>query len=68
MELLNSRMNYVTRRPVRDWIADDESQLTADFDPDSNPGSTIYVISSKEVYVKNSQRKWQKAGSTEVLT
>ena len=61
------KWNPYTGGYTRDWIADDESPLTADFDPDSNPGSTVFVISTKEVWVKNSQKQWQKAGTTEVM-
>lgn len=60
--------NPYTGGYTRDWIADDADQLHADFDPDSNPGSTIYVISTEDVYIKNSQRKWQKSGTNEVIT
>lgn len=52
---------------VRDWLADSPDGISAGFDAESNPGSTIYVISTKDLYVKNSQRQWQKAGTTEVL-
>lgn len=67
MELVKSEWNPFTGGYTKDWIADDESQLTADFDPDSNPGSTVYVIATKAVFMKNSQRKWQKVGTTEVV-
>lgn len=63
----NNEWNPFVGGYSRDWIADDEDQLSAGFDPESNPGSTIYVISTKQVYIKNSQRKWQLCGSTEVL-
>ena len=49
------------------WLADDETGITADFDPDGNEGSMIYVISTDSVYMKNTKRKWQKCGTSEVI-
>lgn len=49
------------------WLADDESQITASFDPDGASGSVIMVISTRATYMKNTQGKWQKVGTTEVI-
>jgi hypothetical protein len=49
------------------WVADDESKLTAGFDPDCAVGSMILVISTGDTYIKNTEGKWQKVGTTEVL-
>ena len=49
------------------WLADDATGITADFDPDGVPGSTILVISTETTYMKNSQGKWQKCGTNEVI-
>lgn len=65
MKLILMEWNPTIGGYQKSWLADDESQVTASFDPDSNPGSTIFVISTQAVYVKNSKGKWQKAGTTE---
>lgn len=49
------------------WLADKESDVTADFDPEGACGSVILVIESKATYMKNTQGKWQKPGTTEVI-
>ena len=49
------------------WLADDETGITADFDADGAEGSSIFVISTEATYMKNTQGKWQKCGTTEVI-
>lgn len=65
--LLSREWNEVTGGYHKDWLADEESAVSADFDKDSNPGSTIYCIDTQTVFIKNSKGQWQRAGSTEVL-
>ena len=48
------------------WLADTDSDIPANFDPDSAVGSVIMVIATQETWMKNSQGKWQKCGTTEV--
>lgn len=50
------------------WLADDESKIAADFDPDSAVGSMILVIATKALFVKNCKGEWQRSGTTEVVT
>lgn len=64
MKLIIMEWNPTLDGYQKSWLADNESQVTASFDPDSTPGSTIYVISTKNVYVKNTNGRWQKAGTT----
>ena len=51
----------------RVWLADDESEITANFDRESAPSSMIVVISTKSKYIKNSKGQWQKSGTAEVI-
>lgn len=41
--------------------------VVSELDPDCAIGSSILVISSGAMYIKNTEGKWQKSGSTEVL-
>ena len=45
----------------------EETGITADFDAEGAEGSIILVISTEATYMKNTQGKWQKCGSTEVI-
>lgn len=67
IKLIHSEWNETTGGYQRDWLADDASQITAGFGASDNPGSTIYCIADQSVYIKNTQGKWQKAGTTEVV-
>jgi hypothetical protein len=67
MKLIEREWNVILNEYTNVWLADDESGITATFDPDSAPGSTIIVISTKSVWMKNTQGKWQKCGTTEVV-
>lgn len=49
------------------WLADRESDITAGFDPEGAAGSAIQVIETKSTYMKNTEGKWQKVGTTEVI-
>ena len=67
MTLIEQHLTQYPNEYRRVWLADDASQITAGFDPDSAEGSVIYVIASKDVYFKNSKKQWQKAGTIEVI-
>ena len=67
MKLIEREWNVILNEYMNVWLADDESGITADFDSDSAAGSTIIVISTSSTYMKNTQGKWQKAGTTEVV-
>lgn len=49
------------------WLADTAEEITADCDPKCACGSMILVISTGDTYIKNTQGKWQKFGSDEVI-
>lgn len=49
------------------WLAENEDEITADFDPRGAEGSMILVISTNALYIKNPSGKWQKCGTTEVV-
>ena len=66
MKLIEREWNVILNKYTNMWLADDESGITATFDPDSAEGSTIVVISTKSVWMKNTKGKWQKCGTTEV--
>lgn len=66
MELIDSKWNYAQGQTERSWLADEESELTADFDPTSSVGSSILVIGTGNIWMKNTKRKWQKVGTSEV--
>lgn len=67
MKLINREWNAYLGKYQNMWLADDESDITANFDPDGAEGSTIIVISTEATYMKNTSAQWQKCGSTEVI-
>lgn len=67
MKLLSRRWNAFLNKYENTWLADDESGITAGFDPDAAEGSIILVITTEATWMKNTQGKWQKCGSTEVI-
>lgn len=67
MILIESKWNPILEKYTHGWLANDESGITADFDPNGAAGSTIIVISTASTYIKNADGKWQKVGTTEVV-
>lgn len=67
MKLIDREWNIHLSKYQNIWLADDESELSADFDPDGAEGSMIIVISTQANYMKNTNGKWQKLGTTEVI-
>lgn len=67
MALIEHEYNAYLDKYVNVWVADDKSELVADFDSESAPSSMIFVISTQETYMKNTAGKWQKMGSSEVV-
>lgn len=49
------------------YLADTPDEITADCFGDCGCGSMILVISTGDTYIKNTQGKWQKFGSDEVI-
>ena len=67
MRLIDRDWNAYLGKYQNMWLADDDSAIPSDFDPDGAEGSTILVISIQSTYMKNCSGKWQKCGSTEVI-
>lgn len=67
MRMISCEWNACCNKYHHMWIADDESGITADFDPDCSVGSTIIVISTNSTWMKNTKGKWQKCGTNEVI-
>ena len=67
MKLINREWNPYLGKYQNMWLADDEDGLSANFDPDGAEGSTVIVISTDTTYMKNTECKWQRCGSREVI-
>ena len=67
MKLIDREWNPFLDKYQNMWLADDESGIKPDFDPDGSEGSVIMVISTQSTWMKNSTGKWQKCGTTEVI-
>lgn len=67
MKLIEKEWIEVQYKHRHVWLAQTAEEITAGFDPDSAEGSMILVISTGETYIKNTEGKWQKVGSTEVV-
>lgn len=67
MKLIDHEWNETLNKRTNTWLANDESQITAGFDPECAEGSVILVISTNATFIKNADGKWQKVGTTEVI-
>lgn len=67
MKLIEQRWNPHLAQYEKTWLADTVDEITANCDPDSACGSVILVISTGDSYMKNTECKWQKVGTTEVI-
>ncbi len=67
MKLIEREWNEFLNKYQHMWIADTEEGITPGFDPDGATGSMIMVISTNATWLKNSEGKWQKVGTTEVI-
>ena len=67
MKLIEQKWNPHLGQYEKTWLADDESELTAAFDPEGAAGSVVLVISTESTWMKNTQGQWQKLGTTEVI-
>lgn len=67
MKLIDREWNAFLNKYMNMWLANEDSDIAADFDPDGAEGSMILVIASQSTYMKNTEGKWQKYGSTEVI-
>ena len=67
MKLIDSKCVGYPGKFLRTWLANNEDDITSDFDPESVEGSMIMVISTGAMYIKNCDGKWQKYGTSEVI-
>ena len=67
MKLINREWNAYLGKYQNMWLADDETGLSADFDPDGAEGSTVIVSATDATYMKNTEGKGQICGSREVI-
>ena len=67
MKLIDHEWNETLCKRTNTWLANDESKITAGFDPESAEGSMILVISTNSTFIKNADGKWQKLGTSEVI-
>lgn len=67
MKLISSTLRFTGCRE-KTWLADDDTEITADFDTESAPGSKILVVGSGNLFVKNCKGQWQKFGTNEIVT
>ena len=52
---------------TKTWLANRESDIPANHDPEGAVGSKIIAIDTGALFIKNTEGKWQKFGSTTVL-
>jgi hypothetical protein len=67
MKLIANDYNRGQDDEIRTWLADNATEISANFDAESASGSMIIVIETKDIYIKNSEGKWQKFGTNEVI-
>lgn len=67
IKLIDREWNPYLNKYQNMWLADDESAITSGFDPEGAEGSIIIVIATEATWMKNSQAKWQKCGTSEVV-
>ena len=68
MKLIDKEWNEYLGKYTNVWLADNDNEITVNFDPESSEGSTILVISTGNRYMKNTVGKWQKVGTNEVVS
>lgn len=68
MKLINQTWNAFQEKYDNTWLADTESDIPSNHDTESAVGSVILVIFPQVMYMKNTAGKWQKMGTTEVLS
>jgi hypothetical protein len=67
MKLIELKWTPCLAAYAHTWLANDATEITADFDQDGACGSMILVIATGDTYIKNTAGKWQKFGTTEVI-
>lgn len=67
MKIIDREYNALQDKPTYTVLADTASEITADVYPECAVGSMIIVVGTKDIYIKNTEGKWQKYGTTEVI-
>ena len=70
MKLIDRQYNRFSDRNTDTFLANKVEDIPANINeqyPNSCAGSMIIVIESGAVYIKNTEAKWQKFGTSEVL-
>ena len=67
MKLIDREWNAFLGKYTNMWLANNDDEITTGFDPDGAEGSMIIVIASQSTYMKNTEGKWQKYGTSEVV-
>ncbi len=67
MKLMDKEWNGCQNKYEHLWVAEYEAEIIANFDSESAAGSMIFVISTKDTWIKNERGKWQKCGTEETI-
>lgn len=68
MIVIEKRWNSLLQAHELTYLANTAADVVVkDLDPDCAAGSVILVIETEDAYMKNTQGKWQKLGTTEVI-
>ena len=66
MQLIEAKWNQAQLKNEYTYLANSESDVTVPND-DAAIGSQILVIGTGAMYIKNTDGKWQKSGTDEVI-
>lgn len=66
MRLFDKNWNPYMGRYEHVWLADSEDEITADCVEGAGEGDVILALDTGSTWVKNTEGKWQKVGTTEV--
>lgn len=68
MIVIEKRWNSLLQAHELTYLANTAADVViGDLDPNCAAGSVILVIETEDAYMKNTQGKWQKLGTTEVI-
>lgn len=68
VKLISREWNAHLEKYENTYLADSERDVTADCGEGCAEGSTILCVGNATAYIKNTQGKWQKLGSEEVIS
>jgi hypothetical protein len=67
MKIIEREYNPLQDKATYTVLADAASEVTANLYPECAIGSTILCVATKDIFIKNTEGKWQKFGTTEVI-